>query len=170
MVDEKKLRELAGAATPGLWHRMGNRDFGPVSQSEDQSFGMFIDCGSANSEEDADYIAAANPAAILALLDELQTLRDDRDSWVDQCSQRTTDAVEALQKLEVMTQERTAWRVTAENAEAEVKQAREDALEEAKQAITNVVEPNWSGYEFPNTFQDGVHACIVAIESLKGKP
>ena len=92
--------------------------------------------------KDCSYVAALHPAAILSLLDELQTLRE----------------------------ERTAWRVTAENAEAAVKQARIDALEEAKQAVADVDEPGWTGYECPNTFQDGVHACAVAIESLKGTP
>ena len=42
--------------------------------------------------KDCSYVAALHPAAILSLLDELQTLRE----------------------------ERTAWRVTAENAEAEL--------------------------------------------------
>lgn len=55
------------------------------------------------------------------------------------------------------------------DAEAAVKQARIDALEEAKQAC-DVSEPGWTGYECPNTFQDGVHACAVAIESLKEAP
>lgn len=75
-----------------------------------------------------------------------------------------------MAELQTLREERTAWRVTAENAEAAVKQAREDALEDAKQAVADVDEPGWTGYECPNTFQDGVHACAVAIESLKGTP
>lgn len=77
---------------------------------------------------------------------------------------------ELMAELQTLREERTAWRVTAENAEAAVKQARIDALEEAKQAVADVDEPGWTGYECPNTFQDGVHACAVAIESLKGTP
>jgi len=61
------------------------------------------------------------------------------------------------------------WNDCAEVAESAVKQARIDALEEAKRAVADVDEPGWTGYECPNTFQDGVHACAVAIESLKGK-
>lgn len=75
------------------------------------------------------YLRAENPAAILSLLDELQTLRE----------------------------ERTAWRVTAENAEAAVKQARIDALEDAKQACINEADQFDSDY-------------VAAIESLKGQP
>lgn len=107
MVDEQKLRQLAEAATPGHWHRMANKDFGPISQDADQSFGMFIDCGSAHSDEDADYCAAANPAAILSLLDELQTLREERTAW-----RVTAENSEAIKKVKPV-----AWMHTMDNTE-----------------------------------------------------
>ena len=71
------------------------------------------------------------PKAILSLLDELQTLRS----------------------------ERTECRVTAENAEAAVKQARIDALEEAKTLIEN----------YPFLLTAKAEICS-AIELLKGTP
>jgi hypothetical protein len=95
------------------------------------------------------------PSAILALLDELQSLRS----------------------------ERTAWRVTAENAEAAVKQARIDALEEAKKHLVTLKDQSLSAQTkdaAPMTFADDVNKNIRLatvllagafndIESLKGK-
>lgn len=144
MIDEQKLRELAGAATPGHWtmQHIGRNEWGAEVWTMNNEEIGHSEIAETYTSENAEFITAANPAAILALLDELQSLRS----------------------------ERTAWRVSAENAEAAVKQARIDALEEAKQAVADVDEPGWTGYECPNTFQDGVHACAVAIESLKGTP
>ena len=129
MVDEQKLRQLAEAATPGPWVT-GNTDpllFGSPRNPGTEPIGFVYGPSFAERSElgrkalsTSEYIATANPAAILSLLDELQSLRNDRDSWADQCSQRVADAVDALEKLEAMTQERTAWRVTAENAEEEL--------------------------------------------------
>ena len=108
MIDEQKLRELAEAATHGPWEHdddTGDEDGHNVmaggfyvAECFDHAGGMGVPPNTAG--KNADFISAANPAAILAMLDELQSLRS----------------------------ERTAWRVTAENAEAAVKQARIDAL------------------------------------------
>ena len=73
MVDEQKLRQLAEAAS------LTTKRLVDMSQEE------FHAADNLRRE----FKKAANPAAILSLLDELQTLRE----------------------------ERTAWRVTAENAE-----------------------------------------------------
>ena len=103
MVDEQKLRKLsmkakgwkldafnqtADNAEQGLAY-VGSRD------DEDDRFNDILEIDTGNyyqpekAVEVAEFITTANPAAILSLLDELQTLRE----------------------------ERTAWRVTAENAE-----------------------------------------------------
>ena len=150
MVDEQKLRQLAEAATPGPWSAfvVGNTvsvDIGdkPTGASKCIVHWMGFDsCDLPKKawKANARLIAAANPAAILALLDELHALRS----------------------------ERTAWRVSAENAEAAVKQARIDALEEAKQAVSAEeileVEDNAD-----DAYNCGVIDCVRAIESLKGK-
>ena len=118
-----ELKELAEKATPGPWHRMANKDFGPISASDDQSFGMFIDCGSAHSDDDANYIAAAHPAAILELI-------ADRDSWEQQASDRTDDAVRFATQLEDAQGEIRALRATEQNLRERVK-----ALEEGLKKI-----------------------------------
>lgn len=60
MTDEQKaaLRALAEAATPGPWN----------AETLPFDYGM--------PPHDADYIAAAHPAAVLALLDEVERLRE----------------------------------------------------------------------------------------------
>ena len=84
MVDEQKLRQLAEAATPGPWitedwaatDSDGAINVCGTSVMAPQALcGIFTVALEGDGTEDVDYIAAANPAAILALLDEFQTLR-----------------------------------------------------------------------------------------------
>lgn len=109
MVDEQKLRQLATRVS-----QLANLEANELAQVMDDA-----------------------SAAILSLLDELQTLRE----------------------------ERTAWRVTAENAEAAVKQARIDALEEAA-AICKANAAMCSEGVMRLTLE----ANAAAIESLKETP
>lgn len=150
MVDEQKLRKRAKDATPGPWtftrHTCGlngehdARDDWTVYGAGGEAVCME---GSSPALKDPEWIAAANPAAILSLLDELQTLRE----------------------------ERTAWRVTAENAEAAVKQARIDALDLAMEMCRNMVAPNLASNTAPySAYEAACIDCESAIESLKGKP
>ena len=69
-----ELRKLAQAATPGPWYAEGgtiNKDVIYV-YSEHSDFEV---CHGDTS--DSDYIAAANPAAILAMIAEIDSLRDE---------------------------------------------------------------------------------------------
>lgn len=84
-IDTTKLRELAQNATPGPWEWCGwdNDSFEIVSggfDSEGRVIGSTVVQPDASDEEgyggvkrreDADYISAANPATVLALLDKL---------------------------------------------------------------------------------------------------
>jgi len=72
-------------------------------------------------------------------------------------------------ELQQAQEERTAWRVTAENAEAAVKQARIDALEEAKQACQKRVSV-WPLNAGSSDYDCEAVACADAIESLKETP
>lgn len=74
MIDTTKLRELAQAATPGPWNCELDRGSRLRIYSETNS--GIVDgcgcCGSPNCDDtDANFIVAANPATVLALLDEL---------------------------------------------------------------------------------------------------
>jgi len=154
MIDEQKLRELCSNATPGPWYLRTNRhpetdgrpwgwldtkEPGSGSQAPPPGVSVTWTRGE-RSEANARFIAAANPAALLALLDELQSLRS----------------------------ERTAWRVTAENAEAAVKQARIDALEAARDAVSaeEILEAEDNA---DDAYNCGVLDCVRAVEKLKGK-
>lgn len=74
MTDYTKLRELAQQATPGPWEAMPRLrgqcavwgDGNPIAwEQDDMHEGVFTDT-------DAEFIAAANPTAVLAILDELR--------------------------------------------------------------------------------------------------
>lgn len=79
MTDEAELRKLAEAATPGPWH-VANKT---VALLQDDFFQVnslarwvcLVEDGTPFSKQDAAFIAAANPMAIIALLDELTALR-----------------------------------------------------------------------------------------------
>ena len=83
MVDEQKLRELAGAATPGPWIACQYGDYGDyngdcrviLGEGGDIRTAVVLGFDTPENDANAQLIAAANPAAILSLLDELQTLR-----------------------------------------------------------------------------------------------
>jgi len=74
-VDTTKLRELAQAATPGPWYskwpeeRCVWKDIGPGRYPVAYTGDCFDDA------PNAEYIAAATPATVLALLDEIDKLR-----------------------------------------------------------------------------------------------
>lgn len=82
-IDTKALRELAMAATTGEWlvERYGtglHEIYINISESETETvIGMPPEVSSVPSicSADAEYIAAANPATVLALLDEIDRLR-----------------------------------------------------------------------------------------------
>lgn len=91
MIDEQKLRELAEAAKGWSMDKVHqgpeDLDMGIAlvgAENDDGTFAevMQIDTGLYFAEEQAallaHFYAAANPAAILALLDELQSLRSER--------------------------------------------------------------------------------------------
>ena len=73
MTDLTTLRRLAEAATPGPWYLHTSDDTLVSSESGEivQAQGEYM-IEYASMEADAAYIAAANPQAILALLDRLE--------------------------------------------------------------------------------------------------
>lgn len=80
MTDYKHLRELAEAATPGLWVSAVTRQFAWVETVPEFDLHRFdIQAETvANVElknDDAEYIAAANPQTMIALLNERDALQ-----------------------------------------------------------------------------------------------
>ena len=77
-IDTTKLRELAQRAAPGPWGY--ELDHGSYLRIYSDADSGIVDgcgcCGSPNCDEaNAKFIASANPAAVLALLDEIDRLR-----------------------------------------------------------------------------------------------
>ena len=90
MIDTTKLRELAQQATPGPWevvycdigrHEICDGNF----NADHEHIGSFVVMADDDAESpfpiicehDAEYIAAANPATVLALMDEIAAMRED---------------------------------------------------------------------------------------------
>jgi hypothetical protein len=83
MIDTTKLRELAQKATPGPWTQWEGRGWVHAGTPEASAAGYLAgtygqicrtgcdDFSDAQEIKNAEYIAAANPATVLALLDEL---------------------------------------------------------------------------------------------------
>lgn len=78
MSDEEiqKLATLAREATPGPWWRPNPNDIGIESENFEiaQTMGLY-EREYERMEANAAYIAAANPTAILALIEEVTSLR-----------------------------------------------------------------------------------------------
>jgi hypothetical protein len=76
--DWKRLRELAEAATPGPWMVEGRDVFEPIqvyAHSRDVCAFDTYDHRPDERGPDAEYVAAANPQTVVALLDEVERLR-----------------------------------------------------------------------------------------------
>lgn len=77
-IDKRALREAAEKATPGRWeYYPGNTsiEYNVDSMVEDQGSIVYVDSGDFTQKQtdlNGTFIAAANPATVLALLDELE--------------------------------------------------------------------------------------------------
>lgn len=94
----RELKAAAMAATPGPWSYNGNCKFGIWWPTEN----CYV--LSANTHEDAAFIAAANPAVILALLAELEA-KDERIGELERANtsqddhiNQQQDRIESLEK------------------------------------------------------------------------
>ena len=89
-----ELRKLAEAATPGQWESYETRVYLPHNS------GGFDIRNSPNAENNAAYIAAANPATILALLDLIAQCKEALMANIIGTSGRTPKTHEALAAIE----------------------------------------------------------------------
>ncbi|EBR1020686.1 ead/Ea22-like family protein [Salmonella enterica] len=71
-IDKQALREAAERATPGNWRRTSSL-FNGITVTPFSLCGKEVTLAHTVEKRDAEFIAAANPATMLALLDELET-------------------------------------------------------------------------------------------------
>ncbi|HGA9909378.1 TPA: ead/Ea22-like family protein [Salmonella enterica subsp. enterica serovar Bredeney] len=70
-IDKQALREVAERATPGNWRRTSSL-FNGITVTPFSLCGEEVTLAHTVEKRDAEFIAAANPATVLALLDELE--------------------------------------------------------------------------------------------------
>ncbi|EAB1494022.1 ead/Ea22-like family protein [Salmonella enterica] len=70
-IDKRALREVAEKATPGNWRRTSSL-FNGITVTPFSLCGKEVTLAHTVEKRDAEFIAAANPATMLALLDELE--------------------------------------------------------------------------------------------------
>ena len=81
MSDYRELKRLSEAATPGPWVKTID---GVMPEGE--KFGIFGNFGANNGEANRGFIAAANPAAVLALIAEVERMTADNTSLRGSCA------------------------------------------------------------------------------------
>ncbi|HDN7456112.1 TPA: ead/Ea22-like family protein [Salmonella enterica subsp. enterica serovar Eastbourne] len=79
-IDKQALREAAEKATPGNWRRTSSL-FNGITVTPFSLCGEEVTLAHTVEKRDAEFIAAANPATMLALLDELETKEEQRANW-----------------------------------------------------------------------------------------
>ncbi|EJJ4342713.1 ead/Ea22-like family protein [Salmonella enterica] len=98
-IDKRALREVAEKATPGNWHRASSRFNGitvtPFSLCDEE-----VMLAHAVEKRDAEFIAAANPATMLALLDENLQLQQEKDATEAVALALRDDMRQAREQLE----------------------------------------------------------------------
>ncbi|EJA5026912.1 ead/Ea22-like family protein [Salmonella enterica] len=78
-IDKQALREAAERATPGNWHRTSSL-FNGITVTPFSLCGEEVTLAHTVEKRDAEFIAAANPATMLALLDENLQLQREKDA------------------------------------------------------------------------------------------
>jgi hypothetical protein len=76
MTDYTELKRLADAATQGKWCTDGARQVMSAESDQLNSGFVIVDCQGPDNLKNAAFIAAANPAAVLALIAENEALRN----------------------------------------------------------------------------------------------
>ena len=75
MIDTNELRKLCTSATPGPWYISAPSEQAVWYDIKDRRYLIADTSNGFTDDGNAEYIAAVNPATVLALLDELDRLR-----------------------------------------------------------------------------------------------
>lgn len=144
-----ELKAAAMAATPGPWEWFTSNSMARLSSTPSGKDGDVLSAFRASdgvpcvsvSQYDMAFIAAANPAVILALLAELETERASREQWQRNC-QRTEERAE---RLDAMLTESVQALKAAEQRIAELErsnQAQDDHINQQQDRIDSLEKTN----------------------------
>ncbi|EEG6733259.1 ead/Ea22-like family protein [Salmonella enterica] len=98
-IDKRALREVAERATPGNWRRTSSQ-FNGITVTPFSLCGEEVTLAHTVEKRDAEFIAAANPATMLALLDENIQLQRGKDALEAVALALRDDMRQAREKLE----------------------------------------------------------------------
>ncbi len=98
-IDKRALREVAEKATPGTWRRTSSL-FNGITVTPFSLCGEEVMLAHTVEKRDAEFIAAANPATMLALLDENIQLQREKDAIEAVALALRDDMRDAREKLE----------------------------------------------------------------------
>ncbi|EKT4897977.1 ead/Ea22-like family protein [Salmonella enterica] len=174
-IDKRALREVAEKATPGNWHRASSRFNGitvtPFSLCDEE-----VMLAHAVEKRDAEFIAAANPATMLALLDENLQLQREKDAIEAVALALRDDMRQAREQLEAaekrIAEQREYYEgviadgskriAELERSETQLISERDDAesaLNDAYKAVMGQA-PEWSNwFSFENAIDEIELAC-----------
>ncbi|ALO83286.1 ead/Ea22-like family protein [Salmonella enterica] len=110
-IDKRALREVAEKATPGTWRRTSSL-FNGITVTPFSLCGEEVTLAHTVEKRDAEFIAAANPATMLALFDEniqLQREKDATEAVALALRDDMRDAREQLEEAEKQVEEFTMW-------------------------------------------------------------
>ncbi|EAO0387337.1 ead/Ea22-like family protein [Salmonella enterica subsp. enterica serovar Bovismorbificans] len=115
-IDKRALREVAERATPGNWRRTSSL-FNGITVTPFSLCGEEVTLAHTVEKRDAEFIAAANPATVLALLDELEAETRYREGAFIACNRwhdKFRDADDKLEAAERRIAEQSAIVAAAE--------------------------------------------------------
>lgn len=102
-VDHAKLRELAEWATPGEWfpetYSDGHRQVCGDQRFVDDDEETYTTIADVHNRSDQEYLVAANPLTIIALLDEIERLNAE---WMAKCEELRKDAERWNMNIQLM--------------------------------------------------------------------
>ncbi|EJH2342729.1 ead/Ea22-like family protein [Salmonella enterica] len=113
-IDKRALREVAEKATPGTWRRTSSL-FNGITVTPFSLCGEEVTLAHTVEKRDAEFIAAANPATMLALLDENIQLQREKDAIEAVALALRDDMRQARERLAAAEQERENWRISFDN-------------------------------------------------------
>ncbi|EHC90439.1 Phage protein [Salmonella enterica subsp. enterica serovar Rubislaw str. A4-653] len=158
-IDKRALREVAEKATPGTWRRTSSL-FNGITVTPFSLCGEEVTLAHTVEKRDAEFIAAANPATMLALLDENIQLQREKDATEAVALALRDDMRQAREQLEAAEKRNAEQReyyegviadgskriAELENSETQLineRDAAESALADMYQAATGE-RPEWS--------------------------